>query len=142
MLPEWRVFYWDEPESSFDSNSGDPSQAPRDGFVCAIGYDEGGKRYIMHGWDFYRWDEDASQFWGMDIFGLLDWLKRRKMIKTIVPGNPTTITTVDGPMDIVGIIHWLKDRREIFEGRTLNRSDWEKYLLRAHNDPEFPIGGR
>lgn len=70
--PSWRIFYDDG--ATFDSRQGEPHQAPTRGFVCAVGYDERGERYIMHGWDFYRWDRDARQWWGMDLFGLMDAL--------------------------------------------------------------------
>jgi cysteine synthase A len=47
-----------------------------DGFICAVGYDESGMRYIMHGWDFYQWDREAAQWWGMNVHGLHDRLRR------------------------------------------------------------------
>ena len=73
-MPDWRVYYDDE--TTFDSDMGAPHEAPSEGFICAMGYDERGKRYMMHGWDFYCWDNDARQWWGMNQFGLFDRLRR------------------------------------------------------------------
>ena len=70
MRPTWRVYYDDG--GTFDSTQGLPEDAPAFGFICAVGYDETGQRYIMHGWDHYCWDED--QWWGMDLCGLIDRL--------------------------------------------------------------------
>lgn len=74
MDRRWRIYYADG--STFSWTDGVPNEAPTRGFVCAVGYDEAGARYIMHGWDFYRWDIDAQQWWGMDLFGLMDALHR------------------------------------------------------------------
>jgi hypothetical protein len=73
----WAIFYEDGTE--YHSYMGPPECAPALGFVCAIGYDEDGSRYIMHGYDHYRWDEDTNQWWGMDLVGLLDTLCRNKV---------------------------------------------------------------
>lgn len=71
-MPAWRIYYSDG--SSFSSDQGEPHEAPSEGFVCAVGYDEAARRYIMHGWDFYCWAE--NQWWGMDRMGLHDRLRR------------------------------------------------------------------
>lgn len=70
----WRVYYADG--STFDSEQGEPHEAPPLGFICAVGYDESGSRYIMHGWDHYCWDLETRQWWGMDMCGLFDRLIR------------------------------------------------------------------
>lgn len=75
--PNWKIFYDDG--STFSSEEGSPESAPAYGFICAIGYDETGARYIMHGWDHYHYDIDSQQWWGMDIFGLMDRLTRNKV---------------------------------------------------------------
>lgn len=73
-MEKWLIYYDDG--SVFGSEQGSPEDAPSLGFICAIGYDEAGRRYIMHGWDHYCWDKEAAQWWGMDIFGLIDRLTR------------------------------------------------------------------
>lgn len=74
---EWRVYYDDG--STFSSEDGGPHEAPALGFICAVGYDEAGRRYIMHGWDHYCWDLASRQWWGMDLAGLFDRLIRNKV---------------------------------------------------------------
>ena len=86
-MPEWRVYYDDG--STFDSNRGEPHDAPPEGFVCAVGWDERGQRYIMHGWDFYQWSND--QWWGMDRIGLHDRL-RRNLVYAYKEGRTVTRT--------------------------------------------------
>jgi len=73
----WRVYYADD--STFSSEDGRPEEAPALGFICAVGWDESGDRYIMHGWDHYCWDIEAQQWWGMDLPGLFDRLIRNKV---------------------------------------------------------------
>lgn len=73
----WKIFYSDG--STFSSVEGSPEEAPSMGFICALGYDESGNRYIMHGWDHYCWDIDSQQWWGMDIVGLFDRLTQNKV---------------------------------------------------------------
>ena len=72
MLPDWRIYYDDG--STFDSLMGEPHEAPPRGFICAIGYDEVGIRYIMNGWDHYCFDKESNQWWGCEIHGLIDRL--------------------------------------------------------------------
>lgn len=72
MTPEWRIYYSDG--TTFDSTQGTQEDAPARGFLCAIGYNELGERYIMHGWDHYWWDRASEQWWGCDRDGLIDQL--------------------------------------------------------------------
>lgn len=74
----WRIYYDDG--SMFDHTQGGPAEAPALGFICALGYDEFGDRYIMHGWDHYCWDIESEQWWGMDRYGLIDRLIRNKVV--------------------------------------------------------------
>lgn len=76
MAP-WKIFYDDG--STFSSDEGQPHDAPTEGFVCALGYNESGARYIMHGWDFYRFDRESDQWWGMNVYGLHDCLRRNNV---------------------------------------------------------------
>ena len=73
----WKIYYSDG--STFSFKQGTPEQAPSEGFVCAVGYDETGSRYIMHGWDFYCYDLESRQWWGCDRYGLHDRLRRNVM---------------------------------------------------------------
>jgi len=87
--PDWRIYYSDG--GTFDSLDGSPHDAPSEGFICAVGYDEQGGRYIMHGWDFYRYDLDSDQWWGMDVYGLHDAL-RRNLVYAYKEGRTVTKT--------------------------------------------------
>jgi hypothetical protein len=103
---EWRIYYSDG--STFDSNQGNPFDAPTEFFICAVGYDEKGHRYIMHGWNYYRWDKETCQWWGMDNQGL----------KTRLRHN--------------GEIYAYK------EGYTITKAQFNAIMERAHKDPDFP----
>lgn len=93
----WRIYYDDG--STFDSTDGRPEDAPPLGFICAIGYDEGGARYIMHGWDHYCYDRDSNQWWGMDYVGLFDRLIHNK-IYAYKAGRTITKTAYREIMDL------------------------------------------
>tara|TARA_R110000787_G_scaffold36714_7_gene93588 strand:+ start:18895 stop:19230 length:336 start_codon:yes stop_codon:yes gene_type:complete len=110
VKPTWRIFYDDG--STFSSLDGEPHEAPARGFICALGYDERGKRYIMHGWDHYYFDDEANQFWGCEIHGLIDRLCMRR----------------------IGLAYFL--------GRTVTRSQWDEFMTLADKDPDFPREGR
>jgi len=141
MLPNWRIFYADGGE--YDDLEGRRLEgAPREGFICAVGYDEAGKRYIMHGWDFYRFDGLTQQWWGMDIFGVLTWANKIKIIDKIVPGRVTIFRNRERDFDLIGLVAYLKTDHCMFEGETLSRSDWNRIMARADAAAEFPIGGR
>ena len=105
--PEWRIYYDDG--STFDANMGEPHEAPAMGFICSVGYDQDGSRYIMHGWDHYRWDRDTRQWWGMDLFGVFDRLRFNREIYAYK------------------------------EGRTVSVAIWKETMDRAHRDPDFPV---
>ena len=110
MKPDWRIYYSDG--TTFDSNDGEPHEAPSTGFICAVAYDEDGVRYIMHGWNHYRYDVDSRQWWGMDDMGVFDTLRR---------GD---------------IIYAYK------EGRTITRKAFLDMMARADKDVDFPREGR
>ena len=92
--PDWRIYYSDG--STFDSNDGSPEEAPSEGYVCAVGYDDAGRRYIMHGWDFYHFD--YNQWWGCDVYGLHDRL-RRNCIHAYKEGRTVRSTVYHDLMD-------------------------------------------
>jgi hypothetical protein len=73
-MTDWIVWYDDQ--SSFSSDDGEAHEAPTEGFVCALGYDQDGERYIQNGWDFYHYDKETQTWWGCDRYGLHDRLRR------------------------------------------------------------------
>ena len=131
-MKPWKIFYSDG--STFGINDGPVEEAPREGFLCALGYSLSDKRYIMHRWDFYRYDEESDQFWGMDIWGVIDWLGCE-----VEPGYPTKFSIFDGVYDLAGVIYEAKNRRLLFEGRTVTQEDWQAVCARADSDPDFPL---
>ena len=106
MKPDWRIYYDDG--STYDSLRGEPHEAPSHGFICAVGYEQNGSRYIQHGWDHYRWDRDIEQWWGMDLFGVFDRLRFNREIYAYK------------------------------EGRTVSVAIWKDTMDRANRDPDFP----
>ena len=56
---------------------GEPHEAPVEGFICAVGYDFMGTRYIQSGYNFYFWHKGEERWWGVDIAGLFDCLRRQ-----------------------------------------------------------------
>jgi len=47
-------------------------------------------------------------------------------------------------MDMPGLLDRLR-RNLVYaykEGRTVRRAEWEQIMIRANNDPDFPIAGR
>ena len=102
----WRIYY--DNGSTFDSTQGEPHEAPAHGFITAVGYDEDGSRYMMNGWDHYRWDKATSQWWGMDLLGVFDRLRFNREIYAYK------------------------------EGRTVSVALWQEIMNRAHRDEDFP----
>ena len=102
----WKIYYDDG--TTFDSDQGQPHEAPAMGFILALGYDQAGTRHIMQGWDHYCFDRATQQWWGMDLFGVFDRLRFNKEIYAYK------------------------------EGRTISKIAWQDMLIRANNDPDFP----
>ena len=103
---KWRIYYDDD--KTFDSSMGGPEDAPVEGFQCAVGYDFMGTRYIQSGYNFYFWHEGEQRWWGVDIAGLFDCLRRGLI------GNTYK------------------------EGRSVPRLEFQKCMEAAHYDEDFP----
>lgn len=96
MQPDWRIYYDDG--STFDSTQGEPYEAPSTGFIVSVGYDENGDRYLMHGWDHYCYDKKSRQWWGMDLMGVFDRL-RRNVLYAYKEGRTVTKSEWDAIME-------------------------------------------
>jgi len=134
-MPLWRIFYDDG--STFSSDDGAPHEAPPTGFICAVGRDESGRRYIMHGWDFYRFDEASGQWWGHDVFGVVDWAIQSGHVVRVLPGAPTVFSTPRGDFDLYGLIEHLKSCG-LFLARTVTKTEFSSIMRKAHEDLDFP----
>lgn len=135
--PDWRIYYSDG--STFDSNNGSIADAPKMGFICAVGYDENNSRYIQWEWGFYRYDAPSLQWWGHDLFGLIDWAEMNGIVTSVSSGNPTLFTCPDGSVfDLYGLVNYLSEFHGIFQGRTLTKTEFNSIMQQAHTDPDFP----
>lgn len=94
----WKIYYDDG--STFSDEDGFPHDAPPEGFIAVVSYYPDGERYILATWDFYCYDVDSDQWWGMDINGLHDRL-RRNMVYAYKEGR--TITSDQYQAIIAGI---------------------------------------
>ena len=83
MAMRWRIYYADG--STFDSSQGEHEDAPPFGVICIVYPNDLVGRIIMHGWDWYYWvpgdgqhcqprSPRTGQWWGSDIYGVLDRL--------------------------------------------------------------------
>lgn len=105
----WRIYYDDGP--TFSSEDGDPVDAPAYGVICIVACDPAVNRIILNGWDWYYYD--GQEWWGGDIYGLLDRLCHR--IPTFA----------------------------VCQGRTVRNEDYGRIMGLADKDPDFPPrGGR
>ena len=73
LKPNWKIYYADG--STFSSDEGSHEEAPGDGFICVVGYTPAGDRYILHGKNHYRWDDELGMWFGMDWHGVLDFVR-------------------------------------------------------------------
>ena len=102
----WRIYYDDG--STFDSTMGRPHEAPPEGFICAVGHNELGERYIMQGPPFYCYSVEHDQWWPIwNEAGLFDLLRRNQCYA-------------------------------FREGRTVTKSLFAEIMARADKDPDFP----
>ena len=81
----WIIHYADG--TTFSSEDGEPHQAPASGFVTAVGFDNEGRRYLMNGWDHYRFDRETGQWWGHDLMGVFDRLRHNLEIYAYKEGR-------------------------------------------------------
>ncbi len=85
----WRIYY--DNGSTFDCTEGSPLDAPYDGVLCIVQPDILVGRCIMHGWDWYYYVPSEEQWWGSDIFGLIDQFKRHS-VDTIAVKQGANVT--------------------------------------------------
>ncbi len=103
----WCIYYADG--TTFTDKDGEPHEAPVEFFICALGYCEDGVRYMMHGYNYYRWDKESKQWWGFDELGLHTRLRENKEIYAYK------------------------------EGYTVTKKIFNKITDTAHRNPDFPM---
>ena len=67
---QWRIYYDDF--STFDSNNGEPEDAPAWGVICINQPDPKTNVMRMHRWDYYYWHRKYGQWWGSNLIGMVD----------------------------------------------------------------------
>lgn len=101
----WKIFYSDG--STYSSEQGSPESAPSHGIICIAQPDPDRGRNLMHGWDWYYYNDtegNGPMWWGCDIHGLLDRLLHRLSV------------------------------RALLQGRTVSNDVWENTLLEANKE--------
>ena len=108
----WRIYYTDG--STFDSDDGEPEDAPCWGIAAISQKDADAGRCGVAGVDFYWW-EIGDQFWsGGDLTGMSDHFG-----------------------------HFPRDRTALKFARTMGRhTDWRELQEKIISDPDFPVLSR
>jgi hypothetical protein len=95
--------------STFDSTMGTMQEAPSFGVICIVQPNEYTGRTIVSGYDWYYFNEEIGEWWQSDIHGLLDNLLH------------------DFPITAVK------------QGRNAPDSEYKAIMVRAIQDPDFPV---
>jgi hypothetical protein len=74
---DWKIFY--EDGSTFSSEDGSPTDAPALGIQVIVQNDPDSGRYNQSGSDYYVYRD--GRWWGVDIFGLFDFLIHHSPVK-------------------------------------------------------------
>lgn len=80
---QWRIHYDDG--STYSDQDGPPELAPVDGVVVVARIDVDVGRELLHLKDYYYWERD--RWWGCDLFGMWDYLRRPGWKKVIAGRN-------------------------------------------------------
>lgn len=85
MSLAWRMYFGDG--STFDSSQGEPNDAPGLDVQCIVFPDPEVGRIVLHRWDWYYFWVGQGQWWGSDLYGLLDLITHREPIIGISSGR-------------------------------------------------------
>lgn len=88
MELRWRICYVDE--SSFSNAEGEPQDAPGGGVAAIAQEDDVVGIAIHHQEDFYAFDEQWGGWYGLDYFGLAQYLMRPGLKIVKMGDNMTT----------------------------------------------------
>jgi len=89
----WKIFYGDK--TTFSYKDGTPNQAPAFNVICIVQKDPNTKRSIMHGWDWYYFNDTEDEFplwWGADLHGILDRQLHRLPTNSLLMGRTCSTT--------------------------------------------------
>lgn len=130
----WRIYYDDG--STFDNAQSSPRDAPAYGVICIVFANELIGRKIAHLKDFYYWVPDERQWWGSDIFGLLDQMSLRDLVSRV--GDQWSYLHYDLPMERDQLVYRLIDDGYIKLGRSVSSVTFREIMEIADKDPDFP----
>jgi hypothetical protein len=109
----WRIYYSDG--STFSDAEGSPETAPPFGVVCIVQRDPDRGRSIMHGWNWYYFNDAegrAPLWWGCDTLGLHDRLLHRMPMRAVCLGRTVAndefqrlMAAADADPDFVGYLN-------------------------------------
>lgn len=81
----WAVVYDDG--TVFTDKDGSPEDAPSFGVIACVSPCEELGREVIHGWDWYYFNEEFGCFWGCDLHGLLDRLLNNLAVSAVKQGR-------------------------------------------------------
>ena len=76
---KWRIYYGDG--TTFDSDDGATTEAPATNVQAIVQPDPDVGRHIINRFDWYFFDEESGEWFGVDWFGLIDWMMRTGLVK-------------------------------------------------------------
>ncbi len=79
----WEIYYDDG--TTFSDVDGSPLDAPSFGVIAVVTPDETVGRMVMHKWDWYY--QVDGQWWGSDIYGVLDRLTHNLEVTALKQGR-------------------------------------------------------
>lgn len=111
-MEKWRIYYDDG--TVYDNTMGSPEDAPNLGVMVVSCYEKGSGRQIYYNFDWYYFKDfgDGREWFGADIYGLLDQL-----------------------------LTYPKQIKCIKQGRSVRNEIFREILKKAINDDYIPLDG-
>ena len=107
----WRVYYDDG--RTYSDEDGALEDAPGDGVIAIAQIDPDVGRHILHMKDFYY--REHSRWYGCDIYGLFDYLRRLGW-KKVIAGRNTTSSNYHAIMDRARLDPGLPEKNALLAG--------------------------
>jgi hypothetical protein len=112
-MVKWRLYYGDN--TVYDDLMGEPEDAPNFDVQVIACYEKGSGRQLYYNFDWYYfkvWDDGLGEWFGADIYGLLDQL-----------------------------LTYPRQIKCIKQGRSVRNEVFREILKRAINDKDIPLDG-
>ena len=117
---KWKLYYSDG--ATFGSAEGSWQDAPIWGVQFLLTEDRQHGRYVDFGHDFYVWWPGSEKPWGVDLIGLLDYLRATN-------DEQAHLRLCEIDFDELWGVKY---------GRLIGRAEFEAMHTLANNDPDFP----